>query len=147
MLRLASILRVLPLTVILMGCGGETGPSLDLASAEGIVTLDGTALPNALVTFYPENGRPATGRTDDQGHFELMTKEPGDGAMIGSHKVTVILNPSAESTMNSEDPYAIPDPSTKKDGIPVKYGDASTSGLTADVTADGENKFAFDLEK
>lgn len=147
MLRLRLAFSLCLFSLIAIGCGGADGPALDLAPAEGTVNLDGSPLPNAVVTFYPDSGRPATGRTDESGQFTLMTKEPGDGAMIGSHKVTVILNSSSEATMNSEDPYAISDPSAKKDGLPAKYEEVSTSGLTAEVTADGENKFTFDLEK
>jgi hypothetical protein len=32
-----------------------------------------------------------------------------------------------------------------KDELPPKFGTTQGSGLTADVTADGENNFPFDL--
>lgn len=146
MLRLRLLLPLCLFSVVLMGCGGTDGPALDLAPAEGTLTIGGAPLPNALVTFHPESGRPATGRTDDAGHFTLMTKEPGDGAAVGNHKVTVMADSSVSAEINSEDAYTTPDPNSDS-GIPGKYVNPNTSGLTAEVTADGENKFTFNLEK
>jgi hypothetical protein len=146
MLRLRLAFSLCLFSLIAIGCGGADGPALDLAPAEGTVNLDGSPLPNAVVTFHPESGRPATGRTDDSGHFTLMTKEPGDGAKIGSHKVTVMADNTMSGEINSEDAYSVPDPNSES-AVPGKYVNQNTSGLTADVTADGENKFTFDLEK
>jgi len=112
MLRLRLLLPLCLFSVVLMGCGGTDGPALDLAPAEGTLTIGGAPLPNALVTFHPESGRPATGRTDDAGHFTLMTKGPGDGAAVGNHKVTVMADSSVSAEINSEDAYTTPDPNS-----------------------------------
>jgi hypothetical protein len=69
------------------GCSSKDKPVI----VEGVVTLDGQRLPGATVTFVPdrEGRRPASGRTDDDGTFELTTFHPGDGALPGTYKVTV----------------------------------------------------------
>src|SRR5262249_58322349 len=69
----------------------------------GIVTVNGQPLAGATVTFHPaeEGRRPASGRTDDDGTFELTTFHPGDGALPGTYKITVskaVEEPLAEDT-------------------------------------------------
>lgn len=146
MMRLAHFVLAFGFLTLGMGCGSDSGEQLDLAPVSGTVTQGGAPLPNALVTFHIDSGRPATGRTDESGKFTLMTKEPGDGAMVGSHKVTVMADTSVSEEVTSEDAYAVPD-ADAEGAIPVKYANPNTSGLTAEVTADGENNFTFDLEK
>lgn len=79
------------------GCGssGEHG----VASAGGTVTLDGKPVPELVVTFTPQAaagstnpGKSATGRTDAEGKFTLSTYNMGDGAIVGTHQVTVNLD-------------------------------------------------------
>jgi hypothetical protein len=57
----------------------------------GYVTLDGKPLAGAAVQFHPASsgGRPAVGRTDEEGHFSLTTIKPEDGVLPGTYKVTV----------------------------------------------------------
>jgi hypothetical protein len=126
------------LAVLLAGCnrGG-----LNLAPAEGVVTLDGEPVADAGVMFTPVDpklGPPASGATDAEGRFTLITANR-PGAIIGEHRVAI----------SKSDVLAIPQrrglPLYKtKDLVPPKYGSAETSGLTATV-ADDDNDFKFDL--
>lgn len=70
---------------LLAGC--TPGPTRQ----RGVVTVDGVPLAKASVTFIPtdDTKRPASGTTDEDGRFELMTLNPGDGAMAGEYKVIV----------------------------------------------------------
>jgi hypothetical protein len=82
--RRVCALGFLLVFVAAAGCGGKT------AKVEGVVTLDGTPLQGATVTFVPDNGeRQASGLTDADGVFHLSTFNTGDGALPGTHKVTV----------------------------------------------------------
>ena len=72
---------------VLVGCGGSDGPELAIVS--GTVTLDGTPLKEAMVTFVPESGRPSYGGTDESGYYELVYTEAKKGAVPGSHTVRV----------------------------------------------------------
>ena len=73
-------------------------------------------------------GQPAVGPIKPDGSYELTTDNPGDGAIIGEHKVAVV------SVDNS---------AAKKSVIPEKYSTPNTTPLTKTVKA-GDN--AIDLE-
>jgi hypothetical protein len=68
-----------------VGCGSG------LSSAEGVVTLDGSPVEGATVTFVPASGEgmSASGQTDSNGKFRLSTSGK-PGAKAGDYKVTVI---------------------------------------------------------
>jgi len=75
------------------GCGGP-----QMAPVKGRVMFDGKPVKEAQVTFSPtgekgqkETGKPGTGFTDENGHFELSTFKNYDGALVGSHSVLVVL--------------------------------------------------------
>jgi hypothetical protein len=69
-----------------------------------VVTLGGQPLEGAAVTFTPvEGGRPATGATDAQGRFRLSTFDPGDGAVLGEHVVTVYKEEAAAVVVEDGD--------------------------------------------
>jgi hypothetical protein len=71
-----------------------------MAPVKGRVTFNGKPVKEAAITFAPvpktdkdkEPGKPATGFTDEDGYYELSTFEPLDGAIVGNHKVTVMLD-------------------------------------------------------
>jgi len=100
------------------------------------------------VVFAPDNqGRVAEGTTDANGRFELTTFKPGDGALVAKHGVAVIARgpakppaPGSPAALMPDEYEAIGEPL-----IPQKYFTAATSGLTAEVTADGDNSFEFSL--
>lgn len=136
------------------GCG-ESGP--EMARVRGTVMHRGKPLPNATVVFSPVDGeRVASAVTDDEGRYELATIVPGDGALVGRHKVTITargprkiapgaLPPGLAGT--KVDPAGLPGvPTVPGDPlIPERYFDASTSGLEREV-ASGTNEFDFTIE-
>ena len=77
------------------GCGGPA-----MAPVKGRVMFNGKPVKEAAITFAPipksdadkEPGKPATGFTDEEGYYELSTYKPLDGALVGEHKVTVVLD-------------------------------------------------------
>lgn len=83
-LRLGSIVIV----CCLLGCSGAKGPAT--AKVSGVVKYNGAPVDGATVIFSPiAGGRPATGITDAQGHYDLSTFGDKDGAVPGEFKVTV----------------------------------------------------------
>lgn len=124
----------------LAGCGGS---GLDTVPAGGVVTLNGTPIAKISVAFMPKDGKGqiAEGVTDEQGKFELQTREPGDGALAGEYLVSLRAVPDEVPQMPGF-PGAKPPPSP----IPLKYGDTSKSGFNAKVEASGKNEFTFDLK-
>ena len=81
--------------VFLAGCGGPV-----MAPVKGRVTCNGKPVAEAAVTFNPaarseedkEPGKPATGFTDADGNYVLSTFKNYDGALVGKHRVTVMLD-------------------------------------------------------
>lgn len=105
-----------------------------LGEVTGTVTLDGTPLEGATVTFAPVMGRPSAGMTDQQGHFILDYAAGYRGALVGTHTVRINTERYVENPDGTTDFF--------KETIPDTYNSKST--LSADVQT-GENQFTFDL--
>lgn len=142
--KLEHLCVLLGVSVLLTGCGGS-GDALATAPVKGLVTYQGKPIANLSIAFMPDNGPLATGKTDASGKFELMTNKPGDGAMIGTHKVAISFVADEIPPMGGPDPgntYKAP-----VSPIPKKYADVTTSGLTKTVEKDAaKNDFTFDLK-
>jgi hypothetical protein len=147
--------------ILLGGCAPEGIPVVRIT---GKVTLNGTPVDGATVTFLPEDpltGREAVGITDDKGEFVVLSAgATRSGALPGSYHVIVSKHiyvdaqgnpvvPSDEpipAYLDSSAPQAPPPPMPiSKSMLPGKYGNAATSGLTAEVTQRGPNSFVFEL--
>src|SRR5687768_15134669 len=74
--------------VPLVGCWGSSDAP-HVVPVSGTVTMQGRPLADVGVTFFPTHGPIATGNTNQDGQFNLMTIEPGDGASIGTHRVVL----------------------------------------------------------
>ena len=70
---------------VLVGCG----PGSDTVPVSGIVTYQGQPLAEVEVTFFPEEGRPASGVTNASGRYTLSTFASNDGAIPGEHRVVI----------------------------------------------------------
>lgn len=128
---------------LLVGCGG--GDGLELVPVTGVVNYKGKPIGKINVLFMPSPGSKglmAEGTTDESGKFKLQTKDPGDGAMVGSYTVAFKYVPDEVPVMpGMEGSKKIVSP------IPDKYGDAAKSGQTANVTTDkSKNNFTFELQ-
>ena len=86
---------------LLVGCGTSTGPNT--VPVTGLVTLDGTPVPGAVVTFSPQtaDGQAAAGTTDGSGRFELTTSVSGDGAVPGSYFVGISKTSGGEAAVGA----------------------------------------------
>lgn len=140
--------------------GCSRGPAIHYV--EGIVTLDGTPVERAIITFAPSgSGLGAAGTTDSSGVYRLnpLTGRAGGGTLAGDYLVAI-------RKWEYQDPGPAPDPSDQKAYAmwqvkslkaanreptyitPKAYGDAATSGLKAAVKQ-GRNvgpAFSFDLK-
>lgn len=144
------------LTVVaFVGCGGPKWPPTYKSS--GTVTLDGTPVERATISFYPLDGqKPANATTDANGAFEVTSFNAGDGAMLGSFGVAIEKFPAIEiettpggipydDSMNTDEGPSAESEKDPVNELPEKYSDHQKSGLSATVTADGENVFSFEL--
>lgn len=98
----------------------------------GSVVYNGKPLAQGTIIFEPTTGRPANGEIKDGKILNVTTFDPGDGAVIGTHRVAI-------QAAGSGDMYA-----PQKELIPQRYTSIDKSGLTAGIKA-GENDLTFTL--
>ena len=153
---------VLFVAVAVAGCGGggDEGrqPTYEVS---GKVTLAGSPVVGATVTFYPnEDQRSPVGMTDDNGEYVLTTYEYGDGAMLGQYSVGLSkAMPKKSANISEDEAHAAiergEDPTGHDAGsddpeagsaLPIRYSSPDESGFSATVTADGENRFDFAMD-
>ncbi len=151
-----SVLAIAICGMTAAGCGGGAeGPTLHPVS--GTVTYNGAPVANVQVSFVNEAApRYASGTTDEEGKFQLMSFKENDGAIAGEHVVLVskqeVVAPSAGGEPPSmDDMYknyeqATAGGSGEAGGIPAIYATVDTSPLKQQVSADGPNEVTIQLE-
>lgn len=117
--------------LLLTGCGGPS----NVGGVEGVVTLDGKPLPNAMVQFQPETGRPSVGMTDAEGRYQLQYTADAAGAALGRHTVCIS---TGGKRMNAETGEIKVYPEL----VPAKYN--TNTELTVEVKPGG-NELNFEL--
>lgn len=80
------------MVIATMGCSGETGPAV--YPVTGKVTVDGEPRGGLSVMFLPNASKGTTGpssiaQTDAQGNFTLNAPGDKQGAIAGTHIVTI----------------------------------------------------------
>ena len=90
----------------------------------GKVLIDGVPLAYGQILFHATDHRPATGKIQPDGSFELATYERGDGCVVGKHVVTVHGGEAINAT-------------TMLWHSPPKYSEAARSELFTEVVEGG----------
>ena len=140
MIKLARDCALAAALLGILGCGDDDD-GIGRKAVSGTVTLDGKPLPSGSVLLVPAGDGPAVGGEIAEGVFTLPEAA---GPVPGSYRVEIVSNQPTGRT--------IPDPEQGKDGtmeelknvIPDRYG--KRSQLKADVTKDGPNTFAYELD-
>ena len=109
---------------VLIGCGGDH-PQLGFVS--GRVLHDGKPVEGVIVTFKPEEGRPAVGVTDENGKYQLEYSYQLKGTKVGPNKVGLSWPIGVTGSIE----------------IPARY--SGKTELSCEVEA-GCNTFDIDLE-
>ena len=112
------------------GCGKERS---ELGLVEGLVTLDGQPLANAVVEFHPVDIERSSydGQTDKTGRYQLYASAKRKGAEPGEYTVHITLpNRGTDS------------PATAQPTIPAKYHARTELKVTVKK---GRNKLDFPL--
>ena len=123
-------------------------------SVHGTITYKGEKLAKGQIAFVPDaqGGQAASGQIED-GYYTLSTLTPGDGALPGKYKVTVVARDFDVEKVRSEarakgmpPGAALPQDFTAKahkgakSKIPTRYNLPTTTDLTADVEARSNTK-------
>ena len=135
--------------IVLSGCGSAETDRPTTYPVTGIVRYNGQPLAGAYVTFESTGAEAQTayGTTNEQGEFTLTTSESGDGAVPGPHRVIVQKLEAAAAGTSGDVPPGGPTapPPKPKSLIPERYASVDSSGLTATVSADGDNEVVLEL--
>src|SRR5687768_14624278 len=119
----------------LPGCGSSDQP--ELGQVKGTVTLNGLPLAGVEVVFYPDSGRPARGRTDFEGKYELRYIRETMGTKVGHNRVEIAPDEEggdveeAAAATEGEAPAAETPAKSGKPVVPARYN--TKSELEADV--------------
>lgn len=152
---LAAVTALLSLG-ILSGCGGTDRP--EVVPVSGTVTFNDEPVAGATVRFLADGApRPATGVTAEDGTFQLTTYEPNDGAVPGTHRVTVTKSPEqaeppAAVTDLESDAYTDAMQQAQKTprgngGLPGRYADPGRTDLSIEIRPGEPNKVELELKK
>lgn len=144
---LFGLLIVGGIATLIAGCG-ESGPEQpETVSVSGTVTLDGTPLAGALVTFATKEFS-ATAETDKDGKYTLP-----QGAVAGENLVFISkLSPGYDDPDEGMDAGQfeaanVDDPVAREKGqlVPEKYSDPEKSILKLTVPESGTDSASFKL--
>jgi hypothetical protein len=135
-----------------IGCSkAPVGPKK--VPAGGKVTYKNVPVEGATVSFLGDGKlAPAVAITDASGEFVLTTNQSGDGAVPGTHRVTVtkIIGQPVKTTgsmsMDDAAKAASAPPPKQVSPIPEKYNSVDSSGLQFTVKEGDKNHFAIELK-
>ncbi len=126
--------------LVIAGCSGGEFP---VAPVSGTVTLNGEPLTDAYITFEPRSTRDdgiagpgSYGKTDSEGKYSLKTYEKQEGAVVGTHRVS-IKTLLAEETADGESKII------RNEILPNKYH--RRSELKFEVSKGGSDSANFEL--
>ncbi|MBN1395137.1 MAG: hypothetical protein JW959_08945 [Pirellulales bacterium] len=104
------------------------------------MTCHGKPIVEETIIFQPVKGRQSIGEIGPDGTCTPTTFEPGDGALLGRHRVSIEARRITETFL----PDGAYGPPKVEWLVPEKYSSSYSSNLTAEVKK-GDNKIDFDL--
>jgi len=141
--RIAAGLIVL---MSVVGCG-TSGP--ERTPVNGAVLFDGKPMAAGVIRFIPAQGTkgPAAVGAVNQGFYEIPKAQ---GPVAGPHRIEIEGQVELPFEIDDEQAFAKAFRETKgkplpPQPVPAQFNHQST--LTADVLADGQTKFDFDLTR
>jgi hypothetical protein len=148
---LKAAAALLVCAILGVGCSKKE-KALPVYPVTGTVTYENKPVEGATVVFRnpaEPTSKVATGRTDANGRFTLMTYKEGDGAVAGDHEVTVTKftsQASGEKLTMEDAAKQKSSPAKSQSEIPLKYSNAKTSKLKFTVSKSGDNDFKIELK-
>lgn len=126
---------------LVSGC--NSGPGLPATvPAEGTVILDGAPVADATIIFIADVGSyNASAVTDKEGKFAMKAFEEKKGAVPGAYKVSI-----NKTIVESRDGRQGESDVNLKQGLPMKYSNFLTSGLTIQLGTNGDKNIKYELK-
>jgi hypothetical protein len=120
-------------------CGCSRG--VPLGQVEGTLQMNGAPLPDAMVTFIPEDRQlpQSTGISNAEGHFELRCNNGAMGAAVGDHRVTVIDAAGAPAGKSKDDDELPEGADAPPSRVPQKYTRPDKTPLRQSVSSGSQN--------
>lgn len=87
--RITIGLLVMAVCFPLVGC--SSGSGVEIGEVTGRVLRNGKPVASADVSFFPEQGRPSYATTDSAGIYTLAYDAEQNGAVVGTHTVSVSI--------------------------------------------------------
>jgi hypothetical protein len=122
---------------LLVGCSSGPSDTPPLGHVSGTILLDGQPLANAQVEFNPAAGRGSVATTDANGQYVLKYTNELEGAVLGTHTVSISTGVAPSSGEGGAGQSGSPE------RIPPKYNSASE--VKEEVKA-GSNTFDYKIE-
>jgi hypothetical protein len=132
------------LALLAGGCSANQG------RVEGIIALDGQPVAGAEVAFHPDGDTKRntySGKTNDEGRYELLFPQGTDGVAPGSYRVVVtkhVAKPGAAEANPHQDIRMLRTGGLTENVLPSLYSTPEKTPLRAEVNL-GKNTFNFQL--
>jgi hypothetical protein len=130
-MRFAGLCLACCVVTLLSGCSDAP----DLVQIQGLVNHGGKPVPNIIVQFQPEDGRPSVGQADAEGKFKLTYSKHYEGARLGKHRVFVAFPNSTETPYDESGRQKL---NADQQAIIQKYGQLETTPLEVELTENGQ---------
>jgi hypothetical protein len=133
------------IVVLTLGCGSQQ----KFVPVSGVVTLNGKPLVDADVTFRLKEDKPpslqappsSVGKTNDKGEYTLKATTGQDGALVGTHVVSVFrIDPKTVDRDRRHGAGGV----SPAASVPPRYYE--NPELTCEVPAEGKNDANFSLK-
>lgn len=128
------------LSAVALGLLGCSGGDADMTPIRGEVIYNGEPLKEGTVIYTPQmprNGQQASGGIQEDGTFEMTTRQRGDGVKHGAYNISIYaMEPHPGEPQSREEVEAAGGKIERGFLIPEKYADPRTSGLTDTVDGD-----------
>jgi hypothetical protein len=142
--RMPTVRITLGFLVALAVCGCSRG--VPMGQVDGVVRLNGAPMPDAMVTFIPEDRKlpQSTGFTDSEGHFHLRCSNGASGAAVGQHRVLVLDAAQAPSGKGKDDDELPEGKDAPGSRVPPRYARPDKTPLRQSVEQ-GSQEVAIDI--
>jgi hypothetical protein len=131
------------LAVLLVAAAVGCDDKPAVAPVSGKVLYNGEPLPYGNIMFQPAQGQTAGAVIQPDGSFRLSTFREYDGAIVGSHKVSVACYSAQSAAAKAKRIGG--EVSLGESLLPAKYSFLDQSGLTAEIGPEGSDSLVFEL--